>query len=740
MKNIITLIVFTLLNISLHSQAITGKVLDEKNQPIEYANIFNGKKETHAHSNENGFFIIQNTSINDTLQISCLGYTTKSINILQKDSILEIRMVSKTVSLNEVVVSSRMNALNVLTDIDNQINPVNSSQDVLRQVPGLFIGQHAGGGKAEQIFLRGFDIDHGTDLSISVDDRPVNMVSHAHGQGYSDLHFVIPETIDKIDFGKGSYYADKGNFNTAGYVNFKTKERLDNSLVKVEIGQFNSKRIAGLFSLANKRNHSAYIASEYIGFDGPYDSPQNFYRINLFGKYTSNITESDKISVTTSHFTSQWDASGQIPQRAVDNNSISRFGSIDDTEGGKTSRTNLWFDYTKYIDEKSTITTNLSYSHYDFELYSNFTFFLEDSINGDQIKQKENRNILGLQTEYNRIIVKDRFNGAFQFGANIRNDMNKDVELSHTKNRDETLEQIQYGDILETNIGAYTKLTYNIGKWSFIPAVRLDFFDFQYTDKIPEEYTVKSNTKTIVSPKMNVLYNPIQNLQLYLKLGKGFHSNDTRVVLNQSGKKILPATYSGDLGFLWKPSPKVVLNAAYWYLHSEQEFVYVGDAGIVEPSGKSRRQGIDLSLMYQPLDWLYTNIDANYTHARSIEEEKGEDFIPLAPDLTLVSSINVVHPTGFYASTNLKFLKNRPANEDNSIIAKGYTVVDLNMGYEWKKKLNFGIHIQNLFNTEWNETQFATESRLEEEAAGVEEIHFTPGTPFFLKGIISYKF
>ena len=606
-------------------------------------------------------------------------------------------------------------------------------------MPGLFIGQHAGGGKAEQIFLRGFDIDHGTDIGITVDGLPVNMVSHAHGQGYADLHFVIPETVDKIDFGKGPYYADKGNFATAGYVNFKTKRNLDHSSIKIEKGQFSTNRILGMFDVLNNKKHDAYIATEYISTDGPFESPQNFNRINLFGKYTGNITPLDKLGVTFSHLTSKWDASGQIPQRAVDLGMISRFGAIDDTEGGNTGRTNVMINYEKFIDEQSFIKSSIFYSKYDFELYSNFTFFLEDEINGDQIKQKESRNIYGLNSDYYRSFSFNEVEATLQAGVNLRNDQSNNNELSHTLNRSQTLAQIQFGNINETNLGTYINTNFYYKKWTFNPSIRLDYFDFQYNDALQTTYLTQTSSKTIISPKLNVLYDYTQNLQLYLKGGKGFHSNDTRVILAQNGKETLPSAYGLDAGLVWKPVPKLLVNTAYWYLFLEQEFVYVGDAGIVEPSGKTRRQGIDLSIRYQPLKWLFWNFDTNYTHARSIEEEIGNDYIPLAPDFIIESGLSAIHKSGIYGGANVRHIKDRPANEDNSIIAEGYTVVDLNMGYKWKS-LNFSIQIQNLLNTEWNETQFATESRLQNETTAVEEIHFTPGSPFFIKGVIEYRF
>ncbi len=211
------------------------------------------------------------------------------------------------------------------------------------------------------------------------------------------------------------------------------------------------------------------------------------------------------------------------------------------------------------------------------------------------------------------------------------------------------------------------------------------------------------------------------------------------MVVSEINEKTLPSAHGFDLGYIWKPSPKILLNMAYWYLFLEQEFVYVGDAGIVEPSGETARQGVDLSCRYQPTSWMFFNLDANYTHARSINDPEGENYIPLAPDFTLVGGLNLLLNSGLHGNINVRHLANRPANEDSSIEAEGYSIIDLNFGHNWKT-INLGIQIQNLLNTEWNETQFATESRLRDEVNPVEEIHFTPGTPFFIKGMIQYNF
>lgn len=731
-------IMLFLIGLVSNSQIQKGLVVDEFGNPIENAYLINTDSDTHAHTDESGRFSIDKTAIGSVVTVSALGY--KKRNCTVADTEIKIRLEATLVRLNEIVIPHKLSALNEIVKIDVLSTPVNSSQEILRKVPGLFIGQHAGGGKAEQLFLRGFDIDHGTDVAISVDGMPVNMVSHAHGQGYADLHFVIPETVAKIDFGKGSYYAEQGNFATAGYVAFQTKDQLENSSISLESGQFNTLRTVGLFNLLGKqKKQSAYIATEYILTDGPFDSPQNFNRVNLLGKYSMMLDNNSKLTISASRFSSKWDASGQIPQRLVDNGSISRFGAVDDTEGGITARTNLNVTIKKAIDENTFLNANTFYSKYDFELYSNFTFFLEDPVNGDQIKQKESRSIYGLNAELNHKMKNDEKDILFQFGIGFRSDATTDTELSHTLNRHTTLQQIKWGAIDEFNGFSYWNTAIKWRKWLINPAVRLDYFKFNYQDKLTVEYATQSESKVKISPKLNFIYAENNNLQFFVKTGMGFHSNDTRVVVQNNGKQILPTSIGADVGTIWKPFPKWIINSALWYLYLEQEFVYVGDAGIIEPSGKTRRMGADLGLRYQILDGWYFDADANYTYVRSIDEPSGQNYIPLAPDFTATAGLSFKTKNGFSGGLRGRYLKTRPANEDNSILAKGYAIADCNLNYRFKN-ITFGISIENILNTKWNETQFATESRLQNESQSVEEIHFTPGTPFFMKGKMSYSF
>ncbi len=317
---------------------ISGKLIDKKTkEPIESAALKFGEKK-YILTDKEGSFSINSVATETNVLITSIGYQSKEVALTSNmASIIELE--AGTINLSEVVVAapgSNSKSINTISKIDLNLRPAKSSQELLRFVPGLFIAQHQGGGKAEQIFLRGFDIDHGTDIAISVDGMPVNMVSHAHGQGYADLHFLIPETVKNIDYGTGLYYASQGNFNTAGYASFETMNKLEQNRVQVEAGQFNTIRTLGMFQLLNKEKHSAYIATEYLYSNGPFKSPQHFNRFNLLGKYNWALNQNNQLQFIASTFKSRWDASGQIPQRAVDEGIIDRFGAIDDKEGGVT--------------------------------------------------------------------------------------------------------------------------------------------------------------------------------------------------------------------------------------------------------------------------------------------------------------------------------------------------------------------------------------------------------------------
>ena len=725
----------------------SGSIVNKTtNTPVEGATIIFYPTGQITTTDEQGKFSIRwNQHRIDSIVISAIGHEKKKISYEEftKHSRV-IALTENVIELNSVTVGLNGGEQNqVISKVDIKMRAINNSQQVLRLVPGLFIGQHAGGGKAEQLFLRGFDIDHGTDVNISVDGMPVNMVSHAHGQGYADLHFLIPELIENVSFNKGPYYAEKGNMATAGYVDFRTKKILPANMIRLEAGQFNTYRAVGMMNLLSdkmrKKEQHAFIASEYMYSKGYFDNPQNFNRWNLFGKYYGKIGEHNTLSFSASSFSSKWKASGQIPERALQSGLIGYFGAIDPNEGGNTGRTNINAQLQTNINNNNFIKNQVYYTNYDFELYSNFTFFLNNNLDGDQIRQKEKRNLFGYNGSYTNITYAGDKKITSDIGIGFRFDKTSNSELSRTKNRNIVTEPIKLGNINELNTGIWLNETIRWNeKFSINTGVRWDYFNVSYKDKLENNKLGKANAG-IISPKLNFYYQLNDKTQFYLATGRGFHSNDTRVVVQTGGKEILPAAYGADLGIVLKPASSLLLQGAIWYLKLDQEFVYVGDEGIVEPGGKSRRLGIDLSARYQPVKWLFFDMDANYSNGRAVEEMKGKNYLPLAPVFTSIGGITYKNNKGINAGVRYRYMSDRPANEDNSVIAKGYFVTDAIVSYE-RKKFETGISIQNLFDVRWKETQFDTESKLQNETVPVSEIHFTPGTPFFFKTHISFFF
>lgn len=713
---------------------IKGKVVDVKSrQPLDAASvIINGGTGGKAITDENGNFVIKAASQTIDISVSHIGYKPYNGSGAVQNELL-IEMHPDVLRLDDIKVQSAGVAkFSTLAKIDLALKPVKNTQELLRIVPGLFIAQHAGGGKAEQIFLRGFDCDHGTDVQVSVDGMPVNMVSHAHGQGYADAHFIIPETIHNVDFGAGPYYTQHGNLNTAGYVAFSTYKNIPKSLVQVEAGRFNTFRTLGLFDLLkkNKDKQSAYIAADFNYTDGPTESKQAFNRFNLFGKYNLSITDATQFTASASAFKSNWYASGQIPDRAVQSGLIGRFGSLDASEGGNTERYNVNLQSTTLFKNNSSWENQAFYSRYIFSLYSNFTFYLNDPVNGDGINQAEKRDIIGLSSKFKH----QHFLGSAVLqsaeGIGLRSDVTNNTLLAHQVQR-KLIDYVSLGDIKESNAFAFTQHQLTAGKWLFDAGLRFDYFHFNYFDKLNAAQQ-PSQQIAAVSPKLNIQYSIHKSVQLYVKGGKGFHSNDTRVVVANNGKEILPAAYGGDIGIILKPASGLYLNIAAWYLHLNQEFVYVGDEGVVEPSGKTKRQGLDIITRYQFTKNLFATANINFTRPRAIGAAKGMDFIPLAPTVTSTGGMFYKATKGFNGGLLYRYIKSRPANEDNSVVAKGYFLLDASINYT-RPKYEAGIALENIFNIHWNEAQFATESRMLNEPAPVTELNYTPGSPFFAR-------
>ncbi len=743
----ISLYIFILLfSMNVNAQvSIKGNIIDDKTKlPVEGATIKLMPANVFGVTDANGRFSFKgNYDNNAYIIVDNIGYATQQFTAGELAKNIPLYITQQQIELQNVIITSNAGDIyKPISKTDIEMRGVNNSQEVLRIIPGIVISQHQGGGKAEQIFLRGFDADHGTDFREDVDGLPINMVSHAHGQGFADSHFIIPETIESVDFKKGPYDASKGDFATTGFVDFNLKDALNNNIVKLEGGMFNTFRGLGMFNLlpekAKEKQRSWYVATEYRYSDAYFDNPQHFNRFNLFTKYTGRISHKSTLTLSAITFWSKWNASGQIPDRAVKEGLIGFYGAIDPHEGGVTYRTNVNAKLVTALGNGDIIKNQLYYSNYHFDLHTNFTFYLTDTVNGDEIRQREGRDLMGYNGSYHHNGYIDATKLRTDAGINIRADLTHNSELSHTVDRYILLNRIKLGDISELSISPYVSETFTFNRNFGINAgLRFDQFYHKYDNKLASDTTlpgigVYKATANTVSPKLNFYYHVNDKMQFYLTTGKGFHSNDTRAVVVENGYDILPSAYSADLGTVFKPVNKVIINAAIWYIYLQQEFVYGGDGGDVEFSGKTKRAGFDFSGRYQPIKSLYFDVDVNYAHGRSINDPKGQNYIPLAPIWTSTGGITYTNKNGLNGSLRYRYIGDRPANEDYSLTATGYFIADAVINYT-KPKYEIGLVINNILNTKWKETQFDTVTRLKGEAAPVDEICFTPGTKFSAK-------
>jgi hypothetical protein len=743
MRNwLILVILFTGTRSFGQSGAIRGNIIDmQTNQPVEGVTIYLLPDKMPSTSNAAGNFSFPHAAKAEAIQVSAIGYASRTIPIPefhQQKNIISLKSVA--IELSSVTVSPRAGQeFQAISRIDITLRNVSNSQELLRLVPGLFIGQHQGGGKAEQIFLRGFDCDHGTDISINADGMPVNMVSHAHGQGYADTHFIIPETIGNVNFKKGPYYADKGDFATSGYVDYHTLNAPPENMAKLEGGMFNTFRVLTMFNLlgekARERQQSWYAAAEYRYTDSYFDNPQHFNRFNFFTKYYGRLTPHTWVDFSVSTLFSNWNASGQVPDRAVSEGIIGFYGALDPHEGGITSRTNANAQTITTLGNGDVIKNQLYYSYYTFDLHTNFTFFLVDTVNGDEIRQQEARNLFGYKGSYLHTGYIGRSRLSSEMGIQLRGDATNNSGLYHTKDRFTTLQTLKLGNITELAASAYMNETLRFSDhFSVNAGLRFDQIYYSYNNKLitdtlfPGLGIYKVNDHRL-NPKLSFYYTRNENLQFYLSLGKGFHSNDARSVVAEKGTLSLPAAYGSDLGTVFKPAKDLIINAALWYMLLDQEYVYGGDGGTVDFNGKTQRTGFDFSARYQPLHYLFFDLDLNCAHGRSLDQTKGQNYIPLAPVWTSTGGITYSRPQGFNGSLRYRYMGDRPANSDYSLTAVGYFVTDLRLNYT-KKKFEIGLAIDNVLNTKWKETQFDTITRLKGESAPVDGICFTPGTPF----------
>lgn len=650
---------------------------------------------------------------------------------------------------------------------DFELQPMESPAEILHQVPGLFTAQHAGGGKADQIFLRGFDADHGTDVAIFMDMLPVNLRSHAHGQGYADLHFLIPETVERLEVFKGPYFADFGDFATAGAVNLVPRESFEESFVRYEVGSFDSRRYLAVVSPRTGAFDpedgplNGWIAAEYDWTNGPFDYPQRMGRRYGAGLLGADLGKDHHATAWFQLYQADWNASGQVPLRAVDEGLIGRFGAIDPTEGGNTYRANFLLRDLWKIDETRQLQVMAYASRYQLKLFSDFTFFLVNQDNGqtDGIVQNDDRWLYGTDIAYRHLVEWEPVPVAFTLGLQTRSD-DAEVQLGTQTYRDFT-GWTRRSQVRQTSVEPYAQAELFLLPWArSLLGLRGTWFRYNVHNFLDAPFQPQgSKSDGLALPKANLILQPfgeqgplpseieaLRNGELYLNYGWGYHSNDARDVLCSAESPAsdecdpdgvtLPLAVGWEVGWRTSLWERVDLAVSQWWLNLQEELVFVGDEGTSEIRPRSRRHGIEGELRVRLLDWLTFKGDVTLTHA--VFSDGG--WVDQAPRFTAYSSLIAKHPSGISAEFRMASLGRRYAlDDDPNILLHGYAVFDFGVRYRWKF-LELAFSIQNITDTDWASAEFYFTSRLQgEPVQGVDDWNFTPGNPRnFRVGLSAY--
>ena len=652
--------------------------------------------------------------------------------------ILEVPEVS-VIGERPVAASSQQ----FIPDKEYLLQPQGRPAQVLRLIPGFVAVEHSGGaGKADQYFLRGFDADHGTDVAFFTDGMPINFRSHAHGQGYADLNFIIPETIEGLDVYKGAYLPEFGDFDTAGAVNFRTREIVKEGVIQAAGGQFDTQRYILMFSPTKDKIRTLFAGEGYYT-NGPFLNDNRYFRANLLGKVTTNFTSRDEFSFTATLHNAQWNASGEIPLRAVDDGTLDRFGAIDPSEGGKTLRTTGKLNYHYDTLSGGQFFANVYAQYYKFNLYTNFTYFLNDPVNGDGIQQSDTRAIFGGDVGYRQRaeIFGMPTMGTIGFQARV-DDIHARLGTQVTRN---PLGTTTDSDILEASYAPYIKAEVQPLPWMRVTGgLRTEMFTFNVQNRCSDcvEQPAGRATSTIVLPKANLILGPWFRTEFFANYGEGYHSNDARTAVTPGSSPLARArTYEvGVRSRPWGPDG-IELMTTLWAIDLKSELVFVGDEGTTESRGPTRRRGIEAALRGQVWGPIYINGSITWSKA---EFDNG-DAIPLAPELTAYGAVLVQWPEGLRSQFQATYLGVRPLIEDRSAKASSWIDFDLSERYVLPVKLPHGrleafLFIQNILNTKWEQATFFFESRLRNEAAGVNDIHFVPGNPRFFMGGLAWYF
>jgi outer membrane receptor protein involved in Fe transport len=612
--------------------------------------------------------------------------------------------------------------------------PIMRPGDVLETVPGVVISQHSGEGKANQYYLRGFNLDHGTDFATTVAGMPVNMPTHGHGHGYSDLNFLIPELASSVQFSKGPYFAEHGDFATAGTANINYTNTLTRPLVRIGGGTDTFGRV--LLSAAPAIGSGTLLgAIELERSDGPWQRPDDLNKVNGVVRFSRGDTRNG-LSATLMGYHATWNSTDQIPQRAIDDGRIGRFGVVDGTDGGESSRYSASLEWQRTNGNASTRLTAYGLK-YDLDLFSNFTYFLDDPVNGDQFQQTDHRFVSGARLTHRRIGRLAARATQNTIGLQFRNDKISDIGLYHTRER-EQLETIRHDSVLQTSAGAFAQ---NETEWTpwlrTLAGVRVDGYRFGVDSGLPENGG--TGYAGLVSPKGGAVFGPFAKTEIYVNAGMGFHSNDARgatitvdPVTGEPARRVTPLARAtgAEAGVRTVRIPHLQMTFTAWTLGLDSELVFVGDAGTTDAGRPSRRKGIEWTTYYSPRPWLVLDADVALSRARFTDADPAGDRVPGAVATVVSAGATVDTVRNVFGSIRWRYFGPRALVEDDSVRSKATSLVNLTAGYELTKSVRVALDVFNLFNATDSDIDYFYRSRLQGEPVdGIDDLHIHPAVP-----------
>ncbi|HEY9420006.1 MAG TPA: TonB-dependent receptor [Thermoanaerobaculia bacterium] len=612
---------------------------------------------------------------------------------------------------------------------DLERRPILRPGELLETVPGVIITQHSGGGKANQYFLRGFNLDHGTDFRVTVDGIPVNMPTHGHGQGYSDLNFLIPELVETVRYKKGSYFADAGDFSAAGAADMSYLTALPEGIVQATPGEYGYRRFLVADS-GSFRGGELLGAVEYGSNDGPWERPEDFRKLNGVLRWNRGDA-ANGFTLTAMGYDGRWDSTDQIPARAVQEGLIGRYGLIDSSDGGDSQRYSVSAELRR--GRETALTRIQAYAlRYGLDLFSNFTYFLDDPENGDQFEQVDDRNVAGFQVERQWGWDWSGREVEAAVGVQARVD---DISngLFHTRER-QRLATTRRDDVRQVGAGPYAQARVRWNPWlRTVTGLRADYF---HAD-VESDLAVNSGTEddVILSPKLSFLLGPWNKTEVYLNFGHGFHSNDARGATiridprtGEAAQRVDPLVRarSADLGFRSQLLPGLQTAVTVFGLELDSELVFVGDAGNTEAGRPSRRTGVEVQSFWRPLSWLSVDADAALSRARFTDEDPAGDRIPGAIERAVSAGISFEDLGDLFGSLRWRYFGPRPLIEDDSFRSRSSSLVNARLGYRFANGLSLAAEVFNLLDDEANDIDYFYESRLRGEPEPVEDVHFHP--------------